>query len=143
MEKISQERARNALINFCGDWISRHPNIYTQITIVFDGNSSVAYQNLQYPRNVHVQYTSTGMEADQKIIEMTTEKRTVSYVVVTNDLDLIQKIRHQNAEHVSVDDFFSISEKSRPSSVPVREDKDLPLNKQKEITKELEKLWGD
>ncbi|MCE9614771.1 MAG: NYN domain-containing protein [Lentisphaerae bacterium] len=96
--------ARKVLIQHCSTLKTSRRDI-TEILVFFDGDSSVAAHPTPHVPGVRIVFTSTGVEADERIVEATRSGAPHGTVVVSDDTEVVGRCRDLGAGHMSVADF--------------------------------------
>ena len=135
--------ARNALVRYCGEWRARHRD-FREVIVVFDGDSSVPPQPRAARPGVRVVFTRTGEEADQRILALIQQARSVDrIVVVSDDAEIARGARVHGAEAISVQEFGTASGPRRDRPGRATEDKTrLSGAQKKEINDMLKRAYG-
>lgn len=143
--RVSLEAAREALLRYCGRWRDTRGD-FTELHVVFDGDSSVNWQDNRTVRGVQVTYTRTKEDADDRIrrmLEVSPPSR--KCVVVTDDNELAAAVRSRCGGLMSATEFANVLVKhGRSARVEPKDESKRPLAPEDEqrINAELRKLWG-
>lgn len=133
--------AREALINACGELVACRGDV-DECIVVFDGNS--AFSDLDTPSRgpVHIIYTESFEEADDRIIKILSEmKRPAEVMVVSDDNYVINHARVYRARRMNVGQFDELLVSHR-APVNKKKDKDFPKEIRDEITDEYRQILG-
>jgi predicted RNA-binding protein with PIN domain len=117
-----------------------------RVTIVFDGSKDVQFRQKQPSGPVDVVFAKSE-SADDRIVKMAKKKGDrAEIIVVTDDIEVKDKVRMQGCKTMSVMEFFKkLAGKKEGKGKKVDEDeKPSPDSKEgKSITDEMKKIWGD
>jgi len=137
--------ARSALLQHCATMKARHRDI-SEIVVIFDGDSSVASHPAPNAPGVRAIFTSTGVEADERIVEAVRSGTPRETLVVSDDAEVIGKSRRLGASVASAAQFQQGAIAHRGSTKPkpkVPDAKsDLTPSQEREINAEMRRTFG-
>ena len=142
----SLEAAREGLVAYCAEWISRRGDA-EQFIVVFDGDSSVVGGSILGRPGIKVIYTATGESADDRILDIIRRVPDPGrrYVVVSDDNSVSGSARAMKMRAMQVSEFVSVL-RAPASKAPAnsRDDDERPLSRaeQEELNRDLRKVWG-
>ncbi|MEI6971336.1 MAG: NYN domain-containing protein [bacterium] len=141
----SLEAGREALLSYCGRWRDTRGD-FTELHVVFDGDSSVDGLNNRTVRGVQVTYTRTGEDADDRIRGMLEDSpANRKCVVVTDDNELAAAARSRGGGLMSVAEFSgTLSRPARQAHGGERDETKSALTPEDErrINDDLRRAWG-
>lgn len=141
----SLEAAREGLLSYCSTWRDTRGD-FTELLVVFDGDSSVDGVGHRTVRGVQVAYTRTGETADDRIRGMVDDSpRNRECVVVTDDGELAAAIRSRGGRFMSAAEFANVLGRRSSSLRGARQDESKqPLSPEDEmsINADLRRVWG-
>lgn len=109
LTETSLEAARDGLFHFCDRFCQKRGDI-RRIHIVFDGKSQYGSRTGEAYGFLDVQYSATGQSADDVIIELLDEMKSLKNVtVVSNDNYVRNHGRVYGAQVLSVDEFCRLA----------------------------------
>jgi len=106
-----------------------------RVTIVFDGRIDLKFREAERQFEVVFGGSKSADEIICKKVSACANKRQI--VVVSDDNEIINYIKAQEASFVGTKEFLSKNDKKRPK----KDTKEISYALQKEITDELRKIW--
>ena len=105
-----------------------------KVTIVFDGKFA-------FLKDSYFDIICSGKKTADEVIENLVErtKNRKQIVVISNDLELVHRIRLLGANYKKVKDF--LSRKKKRERKKKESDKNISYSLQREITEELKNIW--
>ena len=137
--------SRNALIQHCTLFKSRHHAV-GEIVVIFDGDSTVTSHPGPHVPGVRVTFTPTGVEADERIVEMVRGGAPHGMIVVSDDAEVAGRSHNLGATIMSVADFqrgaLPGPGGARRKPKQTDEKKDLTPSQERAINEEMKGLFG-
>jgi len=151
--KRNIETARKVLFRTAQAWLARNDTFpaVKLLVIVFDNTNEPYIDGLQKFNDKKIKSYFTKMkEADDWIIHQVLSNAHNKYLVITNDREIILKVRGQNCRIISPDKFIESARQLKkdhrsikhPSS-RIKNDKHLTERQIKKINDELLEIWCD
>lgn len=142
---ISLAHARKGLVEFCLRWLSTRGD-FSEFWVIFDGDSSVMSLPGSLPRGVHVVFTRTREDADDRILSLVRDAHgDAEHVVISGDNYVSGNAKRMGAKVMAVTDFFRTGSPGGKHSSKRRchgECDDLSPVEERMINESLKKEWG-
>lgn len=143
-ERASLEAARDALVAQLAE-IHASSNLYTRITVVFDGQGGSGPSLQRGMGRVRVVFSRKGETADAMIIRLVRgDRQPRGIVVMTDDREVQRHVRASGAQTLSAADLLNeVPALRRPRLRQEPPDKPDPAGESaRRINEELKQLWG-
>ncbi len=133
--------AREALLLYCVRWKGGRDHV-GQVTVVFDGDSSVEGSEEGFRPGVRSCFSRSGEEADARIAKLVAAGDAARIVVVSDDGDVTRKARLEGARVMSVSEFHvPLASPGRPGPAG-GDERDLKPGEARDIDEWLMKELG-
>lgn len=139
---VSLEAAREALLTFCREHISKHRS-WVKVLVVFDGDPLALGESSPRSDPVQAVFSRNMDSADTRIIDFLRKAPNPrACTVVSDDRTVCSDARLLNAKVLSVHEFLTIGGSSRPKQpIPPPAKRTPPPALRSRIDAELRKLW--